>query len=70
MKTGRSLRSSAGAKAGMDKLLITRVLCAIEAPDAAISCTLEDESNIGKLCHVHSSDYAEIVRQAGADRPT
>ena len=70
MRTGRFFRSLAGAKVGMGKALIARVLCVIEAQNAMFSCTLKDESNIGKLCHVHSSDYAEAGRQVRADRFT
>jgi hypothetical protein len=54
----------------MGKALIALVLSAIKAQNAVFSCTLEDESNIGKLCHVHSSDYAEAGRQVRADRFT
>jgi hypothetical protein len=52
------------------KPLIALVFFTVSARNALISCKLEDESNIGKLCHVHSSDYAEAVRQVRADRFT
>jgi hypothetical protein len=45
-----------------DKATVTCFLVQFH-PESEDSCKLKDESNIGKLCHVHSSDYAEAGRQ-------
>ena len=67
MRIGRSWRNSGGSKTRSDNTLMVRVFCGIANQMAGFSCTLKIESNLGKLCHVHSSDYAEVVRQIRAD---
>ena len=69
-RTGRFLRSSGGRMIRIDKATDIAVFDAISAQKREISCTLKVESNIGKLCHVYSSDYAEAGRQVRADRFT